>query len=288
MIKNLIRSMRIKHWAKNIFLFVGLIFDGQLFVADSLIRVVISVVLFSLTASCVYILNDIFDKEADQNHLKKKNRPIASGALSIRHAILFVIVLLLFVLPCAYLLAPMFALILVGYILLNLSYSRWLKHIVLIDVLVLASFYLIRIAAGISVIDVQYFSPWLFLTGTFLALFLGIGKRRTEYISRDESVNSRRVLEDYSLELLDQMLHIVITLILITYSLYTFFAPSLPENNSAMLTIPFALYGVFRYLYLLKVKSMGEAPEEVLFQDRALQVTIVLWGMLFVFLLYGV
>lgn len=288
MIKNLIKSMRIKHWAKNIFIFVGLIFDGQLFIYNSFLRVTFATILFSLTASCVYILNDIFDREADQNHPKKKNRPIASGKLSIKTALFFVTLLLGIILPNAFILNPNFAIIIVGYILLNLLYSRWLKHIVILDVLILASFYLIRIAAGISVIEVQYFSPWLFLTGSFLALFLGIGKRRIEYINKNTNESSRKVLENYSLNLLDQMLHIVVTLILITYSLYTFFAESLPTNNSAMLTIPFAIFGVFRYLYLLHIKSEGEAPEEILYKDRPLQITLLLWGLLFIYLLYGI
>ncbi len=288
MLKNIVHSMRIKHWTKNIFLFVGLIFDGQLFNIHSFFRVVVAAFLFSLAASCVYIINDVFDREADQKHPKKKNRPIASGALSIRIAIIFVIFLLVIVLSSAYFLDKFFVLILIGYILLNLAYSRWLKHIVIIDVLILASFYLIRIVAGLSVIDVQYFSPWLFLTGSFLALFLGIGKRRTEYINKNDNESSRKVLENYSIVLLDQMLFIVVTLILITYSLYTFFAESLPSNYSAMFTIPFAIYGVFRYLYLLHIKSEGEAPEEILLKDRSLQVTLLLWGGLFIYLLYGV
>ncbi len=288
MIKNLVQSMRIKHWIKNIFLFVGLVFDGQLFIFNSFFRVLTAAFLFSLTASCVYILNDVFDRKADQKHPKKKNRPIASGSLSIKIAIIFVIILLVIVLSSAYFLSQIFSLILFGYVLLNLAYSRWLKHIVIIDVIVLASFYLIRIIAGLSVIEVQYFSPWLFLTGSFLALFLGIGKRRSEFINKETNESSRKVLEDYSLMLLDQMLFIVITLILITYCLYTFFAESLPSNYSAMLTIPFAVYGVFRYFYLLHIKSEGEAPEEILYKDRPMQLTLLLWVGLFIYLLYGV
>jgi 4-hydroxybenzoate polyprenyltransferase len=177
-------------------------------------------------------------------------------------------------------LSPAFALICAGYFLLNLLYSRWLKHVVLIDVLVLAAFYLIRVGAGVVLIRVSTFSPWLYVFTTFLALFLGVGKRRAELNLLAEGANShRKVLAGYTLSLLDQLMVIVSTLTIATYSLYTFSASNLPANHGMMLTIPFVLYGIFRYLYLVQVEHSGGAPEEVLLTDRPMQVTLVLWGL---------
>ena len=151
----------------------------------------------------------------------------------------------------------------------------------------LASFYVLRVAAGVVLIDVARFSPWLYVFTTFLSLFLGIGKRRAEMTLLAESANShRKVLQGYSIPLFDQMIIIVVTVSIVTYSLYTFSAPNLPENHAMMLTIPFVIYGVFRYLYLIQIENSGGAPEDVLFTDRPLQVSILLWGLAVVVVLY--
>jgi len=174
------------------------------------------------------------------------------------------------------------------YLLLNLAYSRWLKHIPLIDVLVLASFYLLRIQAGVELVIVERFSPWLYIVSTLLALYIGFGKRRAELASLNGATpSSRPVLDGYTLAFLDQLLNILTATTLIAYSLYTFSAPNLPANHVMMLTIPFVLYGLFRYLYLVQVRQMGGAPEEIAFRDRPLQLTLFLWGLSVIGLLYG-
>jgi len=190
-------------------------------------------------------------------------------------------------LPASYLLSPPFAAIALFYLLLNLAYSRWIKHIPIFDVLTLAAGFVLRVAAGVSLIHVARFSPWLYVVTTLGALYIGFGKRRSELAVLAEGANStRRVLDGYTLPLLDQLITIVSGTTIIAYSLYTFSAPNLPDNHIMMLTIPFVLYGIFRYLYLIQVKHSGGAPEDVLFSDRPLQVTILLWGMAVLLIFY--
>jgi 4-hydroxybenzoate polyprenyltransferase len=170
---------------------------------------------------------------------------------------------------------------------LNLAYSAWLKHTPILDVMILASFYVLRVGAGVSLIVVQRFSPWLYVFTTFLALYLGIGKRRAELSLLAEEANShRRSLGGYTLPLLDQLILIVSSSAILTYSLYTFSAPNLPANDAMMLTIPFVIYGIFRYLYLLQVKHYGGEPEEIILTDRPLQVTVLLWMLAVLVLFY--
>ena len=185
--------------------------------------------------------------------LKSAKRPIASGALPISQARWAVTLLLLVSIPSAYLLSPSFCLILLIYLVLNLSYSRWLKHIIIIDVFVLASFYVIRVVAGLTLIEVTRFSPWLYVVTTLLALYIGLGKRRAELaLLSSEAHTHRKVLDGYSIPLLDQYITIVSATTIVAYSLYTFSAPNLPANNTMMMTIPFAIYGILRYLYLVQ------------------------------------
>jgi len=280
MLKALIKAMRPKQWVKNILIFAALVFDRKLSVPSALLATIAGTILFSLLASTIYLINDLADKEADRQHPKKKDRPIASGALPIWAAWATVIFLLVIIFPLAYLLSPYFAILCGIYFVLNLSYSFWLKHIAILDVLGLASFYVIRVAAGVLIVQVERFSPWLYLATIFVALFMGIGKRRAELISAEENGNhSRKVLDSYTLPYLDQLISIVLTVTIITYSLYTFSAPNLPDNHITMLTIPFVIYGVFRYLYLMQVQGHGEAPEEVVLSDRPFQINMVLWGL---------
>ena len=281
------RAMRPKQWIKNSLIFSALVFDRKIGVPPALLATIGGAVLFSLIASAIYMINDIWDIESDRQHPTKKARPIASGAVSIPVARGVAITLLAVSLPLAYLLSPNFALLCLVYIALNLFYSYQLKHVPIIDVLILASFYLIRVAAGVTIIQVERFSPWLYTATTFLALFLGIGKRRTELLNNKSGENhSRKVLSGYTLAYLDQLIMIVLTSTIITYSLYTFSAPNLPENHITMLTIPFVIYGVFRYLYLIQIRGLGEAPEEIVYQDRPFQVNILLWGISVLLIFY--
>ena len=280
MLHALFKTMRPKQWAKNGFLFAALIFDKQLLQPPAFLRTLAGFILFCLLSSVVYIINDLADMEADRSHPKKRFRPIAAGTLPLPVAYTTAIVLPVFIFPLAYLLSPWFALIAFIYLIINVAYSTRLKHIPILDVLVLASLYVVRVGAGVELIKVARFSPWLYVFTTFLALYLGVGKRRAEMNLLANGNNTfRPALQGYTVQLLDQMVTIVSCLTIVTYSLYTFSAENLPINHAMMLTIPFVIYGIFRYLYLLEVEHTGGEPEEVLLTDRPLQVTIALFGL---------
>ncbi len=286
-LRALIKTMRPQQWLKNILIFAALVFDGKLGVIPDLVRTSIGFLLFCLVSSAVYIINDLADVESDRLHPKKRYRPIAAGVLPVSVARSAAVVIVGLSFPLAYLLSPTFALVLLSYFLLNLAYSKWLKHVPIIDVFVLASFYVLRVVAGLTIIHVARFSPWLYVVTTLLALYVGFGKRRAELALLAEEANShRKVLDGYTIPLLDQFITIVSAATIGAYSLYTFSAVNLPENHAMMLTIPFAIYGIFRYLYLVQIKQGGGAPEEELFRDRPLQIAIVLWGLAVVLILY--
>jgi 4-hydroxybenzoate polyprenyltransferase len=289
-LRALIRTMRPRQWTKNVLLLAAVVFDRQLSLSHPVpfLRSLAGVLLFCALSSTVYIINDLVDIEADRRHPVKSQRPIASGKLPASVAIATAIVLLLITLPLAYLLSPLFFAICIGYVLLNLSYSNWLKHIPIVDVLILATFYVLRVAGGAELVVVERFSPWLYVVTTLGALYIGFGKRRAELnLLADDANAHRRVLSGYTLPLLDQFITIVSGTTIIAYSLYTFSAPNLPTDHTMMLTIPFVLYGVFRYLYLLQVKHVGGAPEDLILTDRPLQATVLLWG-LSIFLIFYV
>lgn len=286
MLTGLIKTMRPKQWAKNIFIFTALIFDRKLLDPDAFLPTLAGAALFSLISSAVYLFNDIADRESDRQHPKKKNRPIASGQLPVGAAWAAGIILLLISFPLAYLLSPEFLAICAIYFVLNITYSAKLKHIPLIDVLVLASFYLLRVISGTTLIVVQRFSPWLYVVTSLFALFIGLGKRRAELILQiKNSGDIRPVLDGYSIELLDQLITIVSGTTIVAYSLYTFSAPNLPLDHSMMLTIPFVLYGIFRYLYLIQTGE-GGAPEDIALSDRPLQAAILLWALVILIVFY--
>jgi 4-hydroxybenzoate polyprenyltransferase len=287
MISALFATMRPKQWVKNGFLFFALIFDEKLVNPSALLAVVSGAVVFSLLASSIYIINDLSDLGSDRAHPVKRLRPIAAGRLSPRAAWIAVFTLLAVGLPAAAALDPVFLALCLLYLLTNLAYTRLLKHIAILDVILLAGFYVIRVGAGVSLVDVQRFSPWLYVFTTFLALFLGIGKRRAELtLMEREAGNTRKVLEGYTVAFLDRLTIIVSAMAIMTYSLYTFSAPNLPQNHTMMLTIPFVIYGIFRYLYLVQVENTGEAPTEVLYLDRPLQLCIGMWGIAILLVLY--
>ena len=280
MLKALLKTMRPKQWAKNVFLFAALVFDRKLTNFDAILHTVIGVVAFSLIASVVYIINDIADVEADRLHPTKRNRPIAAGTLPISTARIFALALLVIAFPIAFWLSPSFALVALLYLVVNLIYSTWLKHVVLLDIILLASLYVIRVAAGVALIEVVRFSPWIYVFTVFLALLIGTGKRRAELSELAGGPNNqRRVLEGYTLSFLDQLITLASGMTIITYSLYTFSAPNLPENHAMMFSIPFIIYSILRYQYMLQVKNTGSAPEELVLSDRPLQIAIVLWGL---------
>jgi 4-hydroxybenzoate polyprenyltransferase len=282
--------MRPKQWTKNMVIYAGLVFDGQLFILESFLRVTAGFVLLCLAASAVYIVNDLADIERDRQHPKKKNRPLASGQLPVSLAIAAAVALPLISVGVALLYSWQFAVILVIYIVLHILYSFWLKHIVLIDILTITAGYVLRVAGGVVLINVARFSPWLYTCMALLALFLAIGKRRQELLSLGENAgNVRPIFKDYNLPLLDDLLRMVTTSTLIAYILYIIEAPSilLAGNKLALITVPFVVYALFRYLYLIHVRGEGSAPDEVLLRDRPLQLTLLLWGLSFVVVLYA-
>ncbi len=279
MLTALIKTMRPRQWTKNVFIFAALVFDKQLFNVDAFLRTLAGFALFCLISSSVYIFNDIADVEADRQHPEKKNRPIASGKLPVRAAWIAGIALVAITVGISYFLAPGFEAVVVFYFLLNVAYSKWLKHIPIVDVLVIAAGFVLRVHAGVTLIAVERFSPWLYVVMTLLSLFLGFGKRRAEIALLAHGAGShRKVLDGYTLPLLDQYIMIVSATTIVAYSLYTFSAPNVPENHSMMLTIPFVVYTIFRYMYLIQVEHAGGAPEEILLSDRPFQIAMILWG----------
>jgi 4-hydroxybenzoate polyprenyltransferase len=279
MLRAIIKTMRIKQWTKNAIIFAALVFDRQLTNVTAFGRTLAGFFLFCILSSTVYIINDVLDVEADRQHPKKKFRPIASGQLSIPAAITTATILLLISFPIAYYLSPYFFWISLVYFLTNLAYSIRLKHIVLVDVVVLSLGFVFRVGAGVSLIHVERFSPWLFVVTYLLSLYLGFGKRRAELTLLSSSAGShRKVLEGYTVPFLDQLLMMISGMTIMSYSLYTFSAPNLPANHTMMLTIPFVLYGILRYMYIVQIEGTGNAPDEVLLVDRPLQIAILLWG----------
>ena len=287
MFKEIIRSLRIKQWLKNGFLFAGIIFDGQLFKIDPLLNTSAGFLIFCFISSSVYILNDVFDKEADQRHPVKSERPIASGKIPVNTAIIIALLMSFSSFTAAYFLSIKFLILCSIYFFLIILYSNCLKHIHILDVMIIAAGFVIRVAAGVSLITVERFSPWLYMVTTLLSLFIGFGKRRAELVLLSKDANHHRIVfKGYSIPFLDQLITIVSSTTIITYSLYSFSAPNLPENHSMMLTIPFVLYGIFRYLYLIQIEQSGGAPEELVLKDKPLQLSVLLYGLSVLFIFY--
>jgi len=288
MLKALIKTMRPRQWTKNGFIFFGLIFDRQLFLVEPFFRTVAGFFLFCLISSAVYLFNDIADVEADRNHPEKKFRPIASGTLPVNVALVAASLLTLVSVFLGYLLSPWFALVLTAYLIVNLLYSRWLKHIAILDVLIISSGFVFRVAAGVILIyPVERFSPWLYMITILFSLYIGLGKRRAELnLLAQGAAAHRKVFDGYTIPLLDQYITIVSGMTIVAYSLYTFSAPNLPENHTMMLTIPFVVYGIFRYLQLIQFGHAAGSPDEVALKDRPLQITMLLWGLAVIAIFY--
>jgi 4-hydroxybenzoate polyprenyltransferase len=289
MLAALFETMRPKHWIKNGVVFAALVFDVQLFLLQPFLRILAGFALLCLLSSTVYIFNDLADVEKDRLHPKKRLRPLASGRLNKGLAIGAALVLPLVAVPISFLLQWRFGVVACVYLITNILYSFWLKNVVIVDVLLVAAGYVLRVGAGVALITVERFSPWLYICVTLLALFMGFGKRRGELVllgSGGSAGSSRRVLQEYTIPFLDELINLVSTATIMAYSLYTFSAPNLPDNHAMMLTIPFVMYGIFRYLYLIHIKGEGGAPDELVLTDRPLQFTFALWGLSAVLVLY--
>jgi len=282
--KELLISMRPKQWTKNGLVFIALVFTlNQYWTPFSttmyqwLARVSLAFCLFCAVSSAVYLLNDLLDLEKDRQHPVKRNRPLPAGRLRPFQAIVAMLALLSVALPLSFWLAPLFGGIVLGYFFMMVAYSLWLKNVLLLDIFIIAFGFVLRAVAGAVVIDVPI-SPWLYVCTLLAALFIGFGKRRHELILlNDDAGSHRQILKEYTPEFLEQAMNILMSATVMAYSLYTFSAETLPKNHAMMLTIPFALFGVFRYLYLIHLRNEGGSPEEMLLKDWPILIVSFLW-----------
>jgi 4-hydroxybenzoate polyprenyltransferase len=283
----LLLALRPRQWTKNGLLFIALAFTLNLQELMLLGKAVQAFVCFCALSSAGYLLNDVMDAEADRQHPTKRWRPIASGSVPVGLALALGLVLAVGGLIGAFAVNLPFGGMAVAYVALTALYSVSLKHVVLVDLFGLAAGFVLRAAAGAVAIDVPI-SPWLYIATMLGALLIALGKRRAELETLGvEAAGHRRNLEAYSLEFIDQLILIVSSAALMTYALYTFSAENLPRNHSMMMTIPVVLYGLFRYLFLVREGNIGGAPEELLFRDRPLLIAVVIWLVLSVATLYA-
>jgi len=275
-------SMRPHHWVKNAFIFAPLIFSKKLMVLQANLHLLAGFLLFCLVSGCVYILNDVMDRDADSRNPSKRHRPIPAGklpahrALTAASAVAFPCVLLGFTL------SREFGTVLSVYVLVNIAYSVWLKHVVIIDVFVIALGFFLRILAGIVLVRAET-SEWVYVAAIFLTLFLGFGKRRAELLAAQsgESAQKRRVLDEYNAPFLDSLLIINASGVILSYMLYTVsdYACAKFGTKGLLVSSVFVLYGLMRYYYLLYVRKLGDSPAEVVLTDVPLLVSVILWAL---------
>jgi 4-hydroxybenzoate polyprenyltransferase len=286
---SLVRSLRPSQWTKNLIVFAALMFGQRLGDARSVAYALGAFVVFCALSGVVYLLNDVADRKRDRNHPIKQHRPIASGELPVPVALMAAAVLGTVALAAAFWLRPAFGAIGMTYVALLAMYSGPLKHVVIIDVLTIAMGFVLRAAAGAVVIDVPI-SHWLLFLTILLALFLALSKRRHELVLlADGATNHRRILEEYTPYLLDQMIAVVTASTLVGYAIYTVSPETVEKFQTHMLglTLPFPLYGIFRYLYLVHQKAGGGSPSEMLLNDRPLLICVALWAAAAGFIIYG-
>lgn len=277
---DLLRLFRPKQWYKNLLVFVGLVFSLHLFNADLALRAVEGFAIFCVTASGVYALNDVLDAAEDRIHPKKRSRPVAAGRIKEPVGVMLGVLCLVVGVAAAWWLSTGFMLVLIAYVALQLAYLTVLKHQVFLDLFSIAAGLVLRAIAGVVLVNVVL-SPWLVLCTFFLALFLGLGKRRNEiHVLGEEAAKHRRNLGEYTPRLLEQATTVVMTALVAFYSLYCF-----EREPFLMATIPFALYGLFRYLFLVSERNMGGEPE-VVFRDLPSLANLAIWGALTVAILY--
>ena len=284
-IKNYIRLMRPKQWIKNFFVFAAVVFSKNIFNIDCLFKAGLAFVCFCLISSCAYVLNDLVDVEKDRHHPRKQYRPIASGVVKQMEAIVILMILLGLATVLSFNVSWYFGIAVLAYFINNLLYSFALKHIVILDVMSIAIGFLLRVIGGALAIDVDI-SEWILLCTLLISLFLGLSKRRNELITLESSAGKhRKILEEYSSEFINNMLSIVTACTVMSYSLYTFSAYT---NNYMMFTIPFVLYGIFRYQYIVYKKNEGGSPEEVILSDKPFLINIILWIIVSIVILYSI
>ena len=281
-----VRCLRPLQWTKNAVVFAALVFSGELFAGGSLARAAAAALVFCCASSAMYLVNDLRDVEGDRVHPTKRHRPIAAGQVTPAQATVAAATLFGLATLGAWLLGSGFLVVILAYVALMVAYSYGLKRLVILDVFAIAAGFVLRAVGGAVAIAVPV-SPWLYLCTLLLALFIGFGKRRHELTSLEAAaVRHRANLESYTVPLLDQITGVVAAATVMAYSLYTFDAPNLPPNHAMMLTIPFVVYALFRYLFLVQRRDLGGAPEVLLFADRALLACIAGWGLTSVAILY--
>jgi 4-hydroxybenzoate polyprenyltransferase len=278
-LRELFKSLRPQQWLKNLFIFAPLIFSENIFDRSLFLQTLLAFGIFCLLSGALYILNDLKDLEEDRLHPIKSQRPLARGELKKRQAIAGFVILSFISLLLAEVLNAEFLWICLAYFVLQVAYSYALKHVVILDVFIVAAGFFLRVIAGAVAIRV-HISPWLLICTTLLALFLALSKRRHEIILlAKDATNHRRILKEYSPYLLDQMISVVTASTVIAYCLYTISHDTIEKfgTNKLILTVPFVLYGIFRYLYLIHQKAEGGTPETLILKDRPLLFDIFLW-----------
>jgi 4-hydroxybenzoate polyprenyltransferase len=289
MIENYFRLLRVQQWIKNIFIFVPIVFAKQLFFLGYFHVVIVAFITFCFASSMVYIINDLIDIEKDKLHPVKRNRPIPAGKISVKKAVVVISVLFLIITALCASLNQHFILALAGYILLNIAYSIILKHIVIIDIICIATGFMLRVLAGALVISV-YISSWLILTTLFISLFLAIMKRRSELNLKDsENPNAtRKVLEEYSVSFTEQMAAISAAGVIICYALYSVSERTILniKSEGLVFTTIFVVFGIFRFMYLVYMKSKGENATEIMLTDIPMILNILLYVLAVTIIIY--
>ena len=289
MLSALVVSLRPRQWVKNLFVFGGLVFSQRLFTA-SVWPALGAFAIFCALSGAIYLFNDVADRDKDRLHPSKRERPIASGLLAIPVALGSAIVLIVVGLAAAAALSPRFAVVALAYVGLLSLYSAALKHVVIVDVLTVAIGFVLRAVGGALAIGVDI-SGWLLICTILIALFLALGKRRHEYLTLDgEAARHRPILAEYSAGLLDQMIAVVTASTVTAYALYTMSPETVAKFHTQLLpaTLPFVLYGIFRYLYLLYRRQLGGNPSELFLNDRALLLNTVGWILSVLLIIYGI
>jgi len=290
MIVHLIKLIRPKQWIKNFFVFAPLLFSRHVFDLPFLIASLEAFFIFSLMSSSVYIINDIMDADSDRSHPKKKYRPIASGEISVKQALIFLVLLIAIVVAGLFFMRPLFILVIVLYFITNLLYSLKVKSIVLLDVFFISFGFLLRVLGGAAAINVPI-SSWMLLTTIFISLFLAVSKRRGELsqvINSDNIEKQRKVLKEYSVDFADQLNTIAAAGTIISYALYTVSDRTIAifGTDKLVYTTPFVIYGIFRYLYLMHKKNLGESPTSIVTKDIPIIIDVFCWFMVSLIIIY--
>jgi len=291
MILNYLKLVRAPQWIKNFFVFVPLLFSQHLFDTDYFFTTLLAFVVFCLASSFIYIINDIIDIAADKAHPIKKNRPLPSGMISERSALIVAVVLVAVIVILIPQLNEEFQYFVTAFVLLNILYSFWFKHIVILDVFSIALGFSIRVLAGAVVISVPI-SSWLILTTMFISLFLGVMKRHSELILVAESENapSRKVLSQYSLNFADQMATVAAAGVIICYALYTVSERTVSAfgTENLIYTTPFVVYGIFRFMYLEYISNKGDNTTKIVFSDLQIILTVIIYTITTVLIIYKI